>query len=82
MKDLYVRVINQKIEHDFGENLILKSGLTLWEIRPKHIINRKLDTKGLSNRFELYFETELLNEAYERLKNEGVQFLHEIHEEP
>jgi catechol 2,3-dioxygenase-like lactoylglutathione lyase family enzyme len=81
-KDFYVRLLNQQIEHDFGKNVILKNGLTLWEIRPEHVINRKAETKGTSNRFELYFETELLNEAYEKLKNEKIEFLHEIHEEP
>lgn len=81
-KDFYIRLLNQQIEHDFGKNVILKSGLALWEIQAEHVINRKLETKGISNRFELYFETELINETYERLKNEEIEFLHEIREEP
>jgi len=81
-KDFYVRLLNQEIEHDFGKNVILKDGLTIWEIQPDHIINKQLKIKNNSNRFELYFETELIDEAYNRLSNEQVEFLHEIHEEP
>ena len=81
-KDFYIRLLNQEIEHDFGKNVILKCGLTIWEIQPDHIINKRLKTTNNSNRFELYFETELIDEAYNRLNNEQVEFLHEIHEEP
>ena len=81
-KDFYVRLLNQKIEHDFGKNVILKGGLTIWEIQPEHIINKRLETMNKSNRFELYFETELIDETYKKLNNERIEFLHETHEEP
>ncbi len=81
-KDFYVRILSQEIEHDFGKNVILKSGLTIWEIPPEHDISKKLETKGISNRFELYFETDLLEEAYKKLNKEKTEFIHKIHEEP
>lgn len=81
-KDFYIRLLNQEIEHDFGKNVILKNGLSLWEIRPEHIICQKIDTQGISNRFELYFETAFLDEAFDKLTKENIVFLHEIHEEP
>lgn len=81
-KDFYIRLLNQKIEHDFGKNVILKSGITIWEIQPEHIISKRLDTMNKSNRFELYFETELIEETFEKLKIENIEFLHKIHEEP
>lgn len=81
-KDFYVKLLKQEIEYDFGKNVILKNGITLWEISPGHIIDRKLDIKETSNRFELYFESDMLNEIAEHLKNEGVEFLHDIYEEP
>ena len=80
-KDFYIRLLNQKIEHDFGKNVILKSGITIWEIQPEHIISKRLDTMNKSNRFELYFETELIEETFEKLKIENIEFLHKIHEE-
>ncbi len=81
-KDFYVRLLNQEIEHDFGKNVIFKSGLTIWEIRPEHIISKALETKGSVNRFELYFETELIEEKHKQIKSNNIEFLHEIHEEP
>ncbi len=81
-KDFYLRLLNQKIQHDFGKNIILECGLTIWEIGTDHIINKHLTTMGNSNRFELYFETENIDEIYNKLCNEQIIFLHEIHEEP
>lgn len=81
-KDFYVQLLNQEIEHDFGKNVIFKNGLTIWEIRPEHIISKTLETKGNANRFELYFETELIEEKYKQIKSKNIEFLHEIHEEP
>lgn len=81
-KDFYVQLLNQEIEHDFGKNVILKSGLTIWEIQQEHIISETLQTKGSSNRFELYFETEFIEEKYKQIKRENIEFLHKIHEEP
>jgi catechol 2,3-dioxygenase-like lactoylglutathione lyase family enzyme len=70
-KNFYIRLLNQKAEHDFGKNVILKDGL-----------NKRLETMNRSNRFELYFETELIDETYKKLNNEKIDFLHGIHEEP
>jgi catechol 2,3-dioxygenase-like lactoylglutathione lyase family enzyme len=81
-KDFYTRFLNFTIEHDFGKNVILNNGLTLWEISESHIINRKLETRNPTNRFELYFETEDVDGTYEMLNNAGIKFLHQIHEEP
>lgn len=81
-KDFYIRLLHQEIEHDFGKNVILKGGITIWEIQPDHLISKRLETTSISNRFELYFEDELIDEAYNKLNNEQVEFLHEIHEEP
>ncbi|MDF1547722.1 MAG: VOC family protein [Bacteroidales bacterium] len=81
-KDFYIRVIGQTVEHDFGNNLIFKGGLSIWQIGAEHIVNQHLKTKGESNRFELYFETKRIEEIAELLKSEGVRFLHNIKEEP
>ena len=35
-----------------------------------------------SNSFELYFETESLDEIFNDLKNQKTEFLHEIEEQP
>jgi catechol 2,3-dioxygenase-like lactoylglutathione lyase family enzyme len=85
-KEFYTHVLNLQTELDFGKNVILRGGLTIWEIQESHIIPKKLGMKTLSddgvNRFELYFETSNLEEVFRKLKDHQVRFLHEIHEEP
>lgn len=81
-KDFYIHVLYQEIEHDFGKNVIFKGGLTIWETQSEHIIKKKLKVESDSNRFELYFETEQLDEVYEKLTIGGTEFLHQIQEEP
>lgn len=81
-KEFYSRFLNFSIEHDFGKNVIMSNGLSLWEINPEHIINKELETTIESNRFELYFEADNLEEISHKLKTAGVKFLHFIEEEP
>jgi catechol 2,3-dioxygenase-like lactoylglutathione lyase family enzyme len=81
-KEFYTGFLDFSVEHDFGKNVILSNGLTLWEILPGHIINNQLTTKNESNRFELYFESDDIETKSEQLEKEGVKFLHLIHEEP
>jgi catechol 2,3-dioxygenase-like lactoylglutathione lyase family enzyme len=85
-KRFYIEVLEQAVELDFGKNVILKGGITLWEISPNHIILERLGINSVGdrrfNRFELYFETEDIGKVYKRLKEFGVDFLHSPHEEP
>ncbi len=85
-KNFYTEILEQVIELDFGKNVILKSGITLWEINPDHIIRKKLGLDSTVNekinRFEFYFETEKLDKVFEKLKENGVELLHSLHEEP
>ena len=64
----------------------MKSGITLWEVGPDHILPEKLGQNSIvdeaSNRFELYFETEDVDEVFQELKENGVELLHPLHEEP
>ncbi|MEW6173852.1 MAG: VOC family protein [Bacillota bacterium] len=85
-KRFYTETLEQVIELDFGKNVILKGGITLWEIDPDHIIPKKLGLGPVIderiNRFEFYFETEDIDGVIEKLKENGVEFLHLLHEEP
>jgi catechol 2,3-dioxygenase-like lactoylglutathione lyase family enzyme len=81
----YEKLLQLQVELDFGKNIIFKGGLAIWEIQDYHIIPQTLGLKNISdqgvNRFELYFETENLEEIHTKLKEYPVRFLHEIHEE-
>jgi catechol 2,3-dioxygenase-like lactoylglutathione lyase family enzyme len=81
-KAFYTRFLDFSIEQDFGKNVILSKGLTLWEILPDHIINKRLQTGDDSNRFELYFETTNIDKVSDTLNRAGIKFLHKLHEEP
>jgi catechol 2,3-dioxygenase-like lactoylglutathione lyase family enzyme len=85
-KRFYTEVLGQPVELDFGKNVILQGGITLWEIGPHHIIPQTLGMDSVgdlkSHRFEFYFETEDILAAIQRVKASGAEFLHELHEEP
>jgi len=85
-KKFYTEILEQMIELDFGKNVILKGGITLWEFNPNHIILKKLGLDSAvdqkTNRFEFYFETDKIDRVFQKLKENGVEFLHSLHEEP
>jgi catechol 2,3-dioxygenase-like lactoylglutathione lyase family enzyme len=81
-RDFYTRYLDFSVEHDFGKNVILSNGLTIWEIPDNHIISNQLETRKESTRFELYFESEDIDTKCKLLEKAGVKFLHKIHEEP
>lgn len=83
-KHLYCELMGMPIETDMGKNVILKSGITLWEISESNIIVAKLGREALSlgNRSELYFETDEIEKIYDLMMKNGMRFLHDIHEEP
>jgi len=84
-KEFYVSLLNLSVELDFGTNVVLKGGVALWQVKEDHPIPQKLGIENTlnrsTNRFELYFETENLQEVYQTLKDADVPFLHEVHEE-
>jgi len=83
-KKFYTELLQQEVEYDFGKNIALKSGLSLWEIRDTHIIAEKLKEQTIckSNRFELYFETDDIQKLYLEMNETNPDYLHKIHEEP
>lgn len=85
-KAFYTGVLGMNIDMDFGKNVIFREGFTIWEISENHILTETIGYESISdrnsNKFELYFETESIKEAFDTLKSRKVHFLHEIHEEP
>jgi len=85
-KEFYTGILDQDMDRDFGKNIILKSGISLWEVNPSHIIPKRLGDESINNekavRFELYFETDDVESVFRKLKENNVGFLHPIHEEP
>jgi catechol 2,3-dioxygenase-like lactoylglutathione lyase family enzyme len=85
-KRFYTETLGLVIEMDFGKNVILRGGVTIWEVQEKHIIPLELGVSNIRNkginRFELYFETDDLEEISNKVKSRNTRLLHDIHEEP
>jgi len=86
LKRFYIKTLGMAVELDFGKNVILEGGVTLWEINPNHIIQEKLGADSIGgekeHRFELYFETGNIDATHWNMSASGVKFLHPVHEEP
>ena len=86
-KTFYSNVLEMTIVGDFGGmNIIFKEGFALWQPMEQNIIPQKLGSENMFNtkatsRFELCFETEDLDTVYKKLKDNNVQFLHELNTE-
>ena len=69
-----------------GANITFKEGFTVWQIWEGNIISQTIGAVNITNnkstsRFELCFETDDLDPIYRTLKENKVQFLHEINTE-
>ncbi|MCB2196133.1 MAG: VOC family protein [Bacteroidetes bacterium] len=81
-KQFYMDVLSQEIEHDFGNNIIFKSGLALWQVPEKHQLRDSFFISGSKNRaLELYFETTEINSIYEKIEQQKYAFNHKLIEE-
>ncbi len=86
-KTFYADLLEMTIVGDFGGmNIIFKEGFALWQLMDQNIIPQKLGMENIcnnkaTNRFELCFETEDLDSVYKKLKENNVEFLHEINTE-
>lgn len=81
-KKFYTEALRQEIEHDFGANIIFKSRLSIWEISEQHEIPGIAGKPEKGSTFELYFETDNIEESSGKIKATGATFLHNIKTEP
>jgi catechol 2,3-dioxygenase-like lactoylglutathione lyase family enzyme len=82
-KHFYNVVLGQKIVNDFGRNIFFERGLSVWqrEYALKLIFQGKANKIRVGcNNFEIYFETEDLDNLYNHLINENVEVIHSIME--
>lgn len=78
----YEKLLNQKVKYDFGENVSFESGFAIHlKSHFSKLIDNKTITKA-SNSFELYFEHDDVDSFAKELKNNKVEFVHEIREQP
>jgi len=81
-KKFYCETLKQEIETDFGNNISLKGGLSLWQMQNNHIINDNLKNVGNPNKsLEIYFETDSIFDISYLIKESKIKLFHDIHEE-
>lgn len=79
----YEGPLQQVILNDFGENVIYKSGLSLWEAkRASEIIFGSGELPTGTRDFELYFEAPDVEATSEVLVESGAEVVQPVHEEP
>jgi catechol 2,3-dioxygenase-like lactoylglutathione lyase family enzyme len=83
-KKFYTEILGQELEYDFGNNVALKSGITLWKMKPDHVISRsgKHNNTNATKAFEVYFETDDLEIVQEIIAKNHLEVLHDLMEEP
>jgi len=80
-RNFYENILGQTVEADYGENVSFGGFAIHLQPHFKMLINNKEMLSGANN-FELYFEYDNLEQIYEKLKAEKVEFIHELREEP
>lgn len=81
-RDFYENLLDQKIKYDFGENVTFYGDFAIHlQSHFKDLIdNREIKSGG--NNFELYFESDTIELIFNKLKDNGIQFVHELREQP
>ncbi|MBU1099297.1 MAG: VOC family protein [Bacteroidetes bacterium] len=81
-REFYENVLDQKVKYDFGENITFHGDFAIHlKSHYKELIDSREIVSG-GNNFELYFEYHKVDEIAEKLKNENVEFVHEVREQP
>ena len=80
-RNFYENILGQTVETDYGENVSYGGFAIHLQSHFKMLIDNKEISSG-GNNFELYFECDHLEEIYEKLKVENVEFVHELREQP
>ena len=82
-KQFYTGFMNQEIEYDFGDNVAFKGGISIWKISPSHeIADITSAGKINSSGFELYLETESIDEIADKIVKNSIKMLHPLKTEP
>ena len=83
-RKFYEDILKQKVKIDFGENITFEGDFALHlKSHYKDLVNCPEEEILLkSHNGELYFESDSIEEDYERIKRTGTEFLHGLREQP
>ena len=83
----YEEVLGQKVEYDFGEDVVFCGGFAIHDAVHISKLLFKRDNPNISGKqgkenFELYFESDELDKVNSALVQSGVTFIHNLLEQP
>lgn len=81
-REFYENILAQTIKADFGENIIFVGDFAIHQKKHFKSLLNNVEIKEKSNNFELYFEHDDLEGIVINIKNLGLEFVHEIVEQP
>lgn len=82
-KKFYTEVLGLEIAMDLGINVGFKNGLALWQRDyALNVIHGTKTRPKKGNDLEVYFEYEMIDQAYAAVKSSGAEMVHEIREQP
>jgi len=84
-RNFYEKVLNQKVEYDFGENVSFEGGFAI-HLKSHFSDLISIDKNNIiqkSNNSELYFEEEDLDSFLQKLKSiDSIEYVHGLKEQP
>jgi uncharacterized glyoxalase superfamily protein PhnB len=84
-RNFYEKVLNQKVQYDFGENVSFEGGFAIHlKSHFSDLISiNKNDIVQKSNNSELYFEEDDLDSLLQKLKDmDSIEYVHGLKEQP
>ena len=81
-RDFYEGLLNLKVKYDYGENVTFEGDFAIHlQSHFSALIDNRLIQSG-GNNFELYFEYDMVDQLADVLSQNGVQFVHDVREQP
>lgn len=83
-RKFYEDVMGQKVKFDFGGDIRFEGDFSIHDKTHyrKLMENDSFSISQRSNSFELYFEEDEIENAFSRIKESGVEIIHELREQP
>ncbi|MCC5466163.1 VOC family protein [Pelosinus baikalensis] len=85
-REFYEDILNQTVEIDHGECIGFVGGFSIWQIEHAYeIMAKKFSNSSVGNEnghFELYFESDDLDDMHKKLTAKKVEFVHDMIEQP
>jgi len=79
---LYETILKQDVKTDFGENVCFHGDFAIHQASHFRALTGGAPVTRKANNFELYFEEDELEPVVEQVRQEGLEFIHGITEQP